>query len=91
MLAYLPDDELRRRLAKAPNAIDRDVIAQFREQGYATSRGEVIEGIHALGAPVFDPAGDLVAVVAVATITEVETQADKVKAAAAEITQSLQL
>lgn len=89
VLAHLSPHDRRRQLAKIPHPVDLAALEEFRTQGYAISRGEVVEGVHALGAPVFDPAGELVAVLAVASLSDVEAHAGKVVAAAADLTQIL--
>ena len=49
----------------------------------------MIEGIHAVGAPIFDPSGDVVAVVAIASISDVAPYATEVVSAADQITRML--
>lgn len=65
MLAWLPEEELRQVLEEMPlvrvtnNTIQtREAFArelrEVREKGYAMDRGETLEGLYCLGAPVWD-------------------------------------
>ena len=68
MLAWLPEEELQRMLTEMPlvrvtgqtiqsrEALERE-LAEVREKGYAMDRGETLEGLFCLGAPVWDAAG----------------------------------
>lgn len=46
------------------------LLDTVRRDGFFSSHGEVVAGVHAVGVPVFDPAGELVAVVAIASIEQ---------------------
>jgi len=89
VLAHLPAEARRRYLYRAGEPIDTGSFEHIKEQGYLVSHGEVIEGIHAIGAPVFDPSGDVVAVVAIASTSDVEEHAARVVGAANQISHML--
>ncbi|MEN8583998.1 IclR family transcriptional regulator C-terminal domain-containing protein [Burkholderia sp. RS01] len=89
VLAHLPAEARRRYLYRAGEAVDTGAFEHIKEQGYLVSHGEVIEGIHAIGAPVFDPSGDVVAVVAIASTSDVEEHAAGVVGAANQISHML--
>ncbi len=72
MLAFLPDAERERLLARIPlpattpnTIIDRAALRlhceQVRKQGYALDVDEIYEGIRCVGVPIFDHAGNLMA------------------------------
>ena len=65
ILAFLPEEEAEERMKKiqfkafTPNTITtrkgfREELSTVREQGYALDHAEEFEGIHCIGAPVFD-------------------------------------
>jgi DNA-binding IclR family transcriptional regulator len=77
LLAYLDPDELERYLATAelvpetPHSIStraelRAHLLQIRAAGFATNRGEHLNGVAAVGAPVFDARGAAVAAISLA-------------------------
>jgi DNA-binding IclR family transcriptional regulator len=77
LLAHLPEDELEQYLATAdlepetPESITskrelRRELRRVREQGFAANRGEHLNGVGAIGAPVFDARGAAVAAISVA-------------------------
>ena len=106
LLAWLPDADRAaaiRRLTLAPctprTITDRQELAReclrIREQGYSTDHAEADEGIHCLAAPVFDPAGDLLAAILISAPSrrlprsQFAEVAVPVKRAAARITEAL--
>ncbi len=77
LLAYLPPDDLERYLEttelipETPKSITakselREELRQVREQGFAYNRGEHLHGVGAIGAPLFDRHGAVVASISVA-------------------------
>jgi len=86
LMAFLPDSEVDRILAKAPlvaytkNSITdarlfKEKLEIVRQQGYAIDNGEVFEGISGIAAPVRDHSGEVVAGVGVSLITAAEDAA----------------
>jgi len=80
LLAYLPDGEVDRILAKHPLAAltrksitdpfeFRERLAQIKQQGYVVEEGEAIDGVTGIGAPARDHTGTVVAAVGVGFIT----------------------
>ena len=80
LLAYLPDNEVDRILAKHPLAAltrrsitdpfeFRERLAKVKEQGYVIEEGEAIDGVTGIGAPVRDHNGNVVAAVGVGFIS----------------------
>ncbi len=80
LLAHLPENQIlslfdHYRLAKtSPNTIDSKsrLLAELktaRQQGYATSDGELFLGIRAVAAPIFDALGEVPAAVSVTGVT----------------------
>ncbi len=76
LLAWLPDAERKRLLARLPLArrtprtiVSRDALRReleaVRRRGYALDRAECVEGIRCVGAPVFDRRGGCVAALVV--------------------------
>ncbi|WPB59233.1 IclR family transcriptional regulator [Xylophilus sp. GOD-11R] len=76
MLAYLPEQEARRIAGDglkspkglgSPKALERFIeeLALTRQRGYSIDDQGIREGVYALGAPVFDAAGAVVAAVSV--------------------------
>jgi DNA-binding IclR family transcriptional regulator len=86
VLAHLPAEARRRLLYRAGERVDTGYLDNLKEQGYLVSHGEVVEGVHAVGAPIFDPSGDVVAVVAIASMSDITEHAIKVVSAAEQIT-----
>jgi len=79
LLAYLPDDEVARVLARGttrltphtttdPDALLKELDA-VRERGWAVAVDDVYEGLSAIAMPVFDPHGHLVAAVSLTGLT----------------------
>jgi DNA-binding IclR family transcriptional regulator len=74
MLAWLPEEELQRTLSELPlervtehtitskEAFARE-LGEVKRKGYAMDRGETLEGLHCLGAPVWDAEGRVSAAV----------------------------
>ena len=89
VLAHLPTEARRRYLYRVGEAVDTGYLDQLKDQGYLVSHGEVVEGVHAVGAPIFDPSGDVVAVVAIASMSDVTLHAAQVVSAADQITRML--
>jgi len=68
MLAWLPENELRQTLKEMPlesltkhtitakAALERELL-QVKEKGYAMDLGETLDGLHCLGAPIWNPEG----------------------------------
>ncbi|MFI8794277.1 IclR family transcriptional regulator [Streptomyces sp. NPDC055105] len=83
VLAYLPAEARQQYLRGAGDG--GEDLQEIRDSGFLISHGEVIEGVDAVGAPVFDPSGDVIAVVAVASTTAVEAHVDQVVATAQHI------
>ncbi len=86
LMAFLPDHEVDRILAKAPltaytkNSITdarsfKQRLRTIREQGYAIDNGGVFDGVSGIAAPVRDPSGEVVAGVGVSLITAAESAA----------------
>ena len=80
LLAYLPDEEVDRILAKHPlTALTRrsitdpfefrERLAKVKKQGYIIEEGEAIDGVTGIGAPVHDYHGNVVAAVGVGFIS----------------------
>lgn len=106
ILAHLPEDEIRAYLAgelapvtgrtvTSPRTL-RTQLARIRRDGYAVSRGEATRDAGGTAAPVFDPAGRVIAsVAATAPLSRMTGDddaarlADAVVAAAGEITDAL--
>jgi DNA-binding IclR family transcriptional regulator len=74
ILAFLPKSERDRLIgelerspgAASPSRLDlQDTIAQTRERGYAVSDKDVILGIAAVGAPVYNHRGELEAAISI--------------------------
>jgi DNA-binding IclR family transcriptional regulator len=86
MLAWLPEEELKRTLREMPlpkvtsntilsrEALGRELL-EVRQKGYAMDRGETLEGLFCLGAPVWDGEGRVCASV---WITAPEPRLDEV-------------
>lgn len=70
VLAHLRGDERDRYLRTEAAGMDEVRLEEIRRQGFEASRGEVVEGVLAVGAPVFDPTGAPIAIVAIAGVTE---------------------
>lgn len=85
VLAHMSAEARLRYLRRTGEPFDIDYLERIREQGYLISRGEVVEGVHAVGAPVFDPSGDVIAVVAIASTGEVNAHFGEVAAVADQI------
>lgn len=76
LLAYLPEEELKRLLSDYPllpsasrTIVDRDVLLaelrEVRKAGYATDWGEQEEGVGCIAGPVVDYSGDVVAAISI--------------------------
>jgi IclR family acetate operon transcriptional repressor len=106
ILAHLPEDELRAYLAADLAPVTgrtvtsartlRTQLARIRRDGYAVSRGEATPDAGGTAAPVFDPAGRVIAsVAATAPLSRMTSDADAARladavvAAAREITAAL--
>lgn len=72
LLAWLPEDELERTLSEMPferltanTIISQEAfvrqLAEVRRRGYAMDQGETLEGLHCLGAPVWNAEGRVTA------------------------------
>ncbi|MGO1543562.1 MAG: IclR family transcriptional regulator [Gulosibacter sp.] len=105
LLSFLPDEELRAVLARfearreageaiPSEAVIRREIEQARAVGYTVSDEDVTPGIAALGAPIYNHRGELEGGISVSGLRDRVLGADantaeKVKAAAAEISRAL--
>ena len=71
MLAFLPKAEIDAILQSTPPTVDRESIretlAAIRQNSYNFARGELIEGVSSIAAPVFGTGGRVVASVVVST------------------------
>lgn len=99
LLAHLPKDQviglfdnpgLPKSSPKTIDSKDRLIaeLQSVREQGYATSDGELFLGIRAVAAPIFDESGEVAAAVSITGVTmyvEDENNISAVKLAAREI------
>jgi DNA-binding IclR family transcriptional regulator len=70
ILAFLPPDEVKSAIAKAPRKLDRkkltDALTSIRQRGFAVSSGELVAGAASIAAPVFDDKHVVVGSVALA-------------------------
>lgn len=80
LLAFLPEQEIAELIASnaprlatypgfAPDAL-RELVAEARAQGYAFNDGRIVSAMCAVGVPVLDPRGRVVAAMSVAAIRE---------------------
>ncbi len=102
MLASLEDEDLERYLAAAdlhpetPSSITskrqlRNELAQIRGQGFAVTRGEHLNGVGAIGAPIIDRRGAAIASISVAFPLYLvpETQWPPIAAAVLDVAQQI--
>ena len=110
LLAFLPEEEIDEviasnaaRLSDYPRFSPSDLAAltvKTREQGYSFNEGRIVTAMCAVGVPVFDPRGRVVAAISVAAIRErmddervdwivslLQAEADKLRARLTEISQ----
>lgn len=65
ILAYLDPDDLERQLGGAPDRTTRARLAEVRTRGWAIHAGEIAAGVRAVGAPVRDAYGRVIASISI--------------------------